>query len=269
MRVLLGQTFKSVLGATVGGVPGFLCWWLLDYPAGWAVFIGVMGAFIGFALTLPGVSGRRVLGLTASWIIGHNTSVGWGEKVYAAIAGDDDRELTSRRKTSSDGSSARPPSSPPPERNPGKAEVISNENNGGSSSQSAWWWVAGLSGLFATLLAAFSEIQKRHKELHDSLPKPPSEERLKKLTEEIRKARELDPMVLHTRNVPKPGERDGVELYLQTKLARLRQAPGADSQQIQRLEKSLEYWQERKKERHGQEVSSPHAPEAEKASGIE
>jgi len=52
--------------------------------------------------------------------------------------------------------------------------------------------------------------------------------------------------------IPKPGGRDSVELYLRIKLADLRKDPGADSQQIQRLQKSLEYWQKLKKEQRNQ-----------------
>jgi hypothetical protein len=161
------------------------------------------------------------------------------------------------------------PSSPPPEWNPGNAKVISDEKKGVSSSQSAWLWPAVLVVLCGTLLNAFYKTQKKYEDVRDSLPKPPSEETLKNLFEEVRRAQELDPIVIHTRNVPKAGERDGIELYLRTKLARLRQGPNADPQQIQRIEKSLAYWQERKKEWHGQQIPLPHVPEGKKASEVE
>src|ERR1700752_2025255 len=90
LRVGFRQSVKSVLGAIVGGLPGLVCWWGLDYGVAWAIFIGPMGAFIGFALTLPGVSTKRVLGGTAGMIVAHNTIHSWGERVYDVIAGDDE-----------------------------------------------------------------------------------------------------------------------------------------------------------------------------------
>jgi hypothetical protein len=90
MRVSLEQIRKSALAVLVGGVLGLLCWWLLDYGVRWAIFIAATSMFIGFALTLPGVSRKRVLGAAAGWIVAHNTLHGWGEKVYEAFAGEDE-----------------------------------------------------------------------------------------------------------------------------------------------------------------------------------
>jgi hypothetical protein len=89
MRGSFRQSIMSALGGAVGGLPGFLCWWLLGYGVGWAVFVAALGVFIGLALTLPGVSGKRILGATAGWVVAHNTGWYWGKKVYETIAGDD------------------------------------------------------------------------------------------------------------------------------------------------------------------------------------
>ncbi|VTT97580.1 unnamed protein product [Gemmataceae bacterium] len=72
MAIAPGQLVKSVVGIACGAGLGVFCWAVLDYGYGWAIFIGAVGSFIGFALTLPGVSASRVAGATSGMIIGYD-----------------------------------------------------------------------------------------------------------------------------------------------------------------------------------------------------
>ena len=89
MPITFHQVLKSVLGVVCGAGLGVFCWRALEYSGGYALFIGGVGAFIGFALSLPGVSVWRVAGGTAGVLVGYNLSEGIGGHVYDAIAGED------------------------------------------------------------------------------------------------------------------------------------------------------------------------------------
>ncbi|MSR55808.1 MAG: hypothetical protein EXS09_21415 [Gemmataceae bacterium] len=89
MRLSFQQCRRSALGAALGSIPGIFCGRVLEYSVGWTVFNLVLGIFIGTALTLPGVSAGRVIGMTAGMIVDYNTVGNLGDTVYRSIAGDD------------------------------------------------------------------------------------------------------------------------------------------------------------------------------------
>lgn len=72
MTITSHQVLKSAVGISLGAGLGLFCWAVLDYGAGWALLIGALGSFIGFALSLPGVSAERVAGATIEMFIGYN-----------------------------------------------------------------------------------------------------------------------------------------------------------------------------------------------------
>jgi hypothetical protein len=86
----LVQVLWSTAGAVLGASLGVLCWIGFEYEAFWAAFVGGLGAFVGLALTLPGVSIWRVLGGTAGMIAAENLSEGTGDSLYRWIAGEGD-----------------------------------------------------------------------------------------------------------------------------------------------------------------------------------
>ena len=88
MPITVNQVLKSMLGVCCGAGLGVFCWRALGYSGGYALFIGGVGSFIGFALTLPGVSVWRVVGGTAGVIVGYNLGEGPGGHVYDTIAGE-------------------------------------------------------------------------------------------------------------------------------------------------------------------------------------
>jgi hypothetical protein len=79
MTITPRQLVKSAVGIGCGTGLGLFCWAVLDYGSGWALFIGAVGSFIGFALSLPGVSASRVAGATSGLIIGYDPVNGGDE----------------------------------------------------------------------------------------------------------------------------------------------------------------------------------------------
>jgi len=264
MHVSLGQVFISVLGAMVGAVPGFLCWWLLSYGA-WGIFVSIAGAFVGCALTLPSVSGKRVLGGTASMVVG-NISPEWGDRLFEVIASDAEEKSRSPGSTPSESISAS--SSPLPARDSENTKGRSRERSSASEPLSVSSWLTGLLALSLMFIATYCQVMERQKKTQINIPTL-SKEASKKLADDISRSQELHSIVLGNRPIPKMGQRDRTEESLQIMLAHLRQKPDADPRQIERLEKSLKYWRERKEEKHRQESPSPSVPEVEKASGVE
>ena len=72
MTITPRQFVKSAIGIGCGAGLGLFCWAVLEYGYGWALFIGAVGSFIGFALSLPGVSVSRVAGATSGLIVGYD-----------------------------------------------------------------------------------------------------------------------------------------------------------------------------------------------------
>jgi hypothetical protein len=64
------QIIKSIVGTALGVAPG-VTWWIISGTTQGLVLAG-FGAFIGFALSLPGVSASRIAGATAGTIVAYN-----------------------------------------------------------------------------------------------------------------------------------------------------------------------------------------------------
>jgi hypothetical protein len=218
MNVAHRRFFGSVFGAGAGCLLGLLCWWQFDYGVGWALFIGATGAFIGFAFAMPGVSSKRVIGATAAWIIASNPCDILREPVFKSIAGNEDDTAS-----------------------PSNVGI----KDAGSSWRGAGLWAAGLLGISSALLIAYSDHQKNHANTQGSTNQD-SEEMLKKAAAALQQIQGLDPIVLRA-DVPKAGDSDNVEIYLKGKLKSLGLQPDPDVREMQRLQKSLEYWLQRKK----------------------
>lgn len=63
------RVLRAVLGSLPGVGLGALCFFVLGYALGWALFVGALGAFIGAALAQPDVSKGAVFSATASMIV--------------------------------------------------------------------------------------------------------------------------------------------------------------------------------------------------------
>jgi len=61
---------KSVVCTLIGAAPGAI--WLINVGTTQSLVIACLGAFIGFGLSLPGVSATRVLGATVGMILARN-----------------------------------------------------------------------------------------------------------------------------------------------------------------------------------------------------
>jgi hypothetical protein len=104
-----GQVVKSIGFALVGAAPGLIMWAVKGGMQG-LVLCG-LGAFIGFAFSLPGVSAKRVAGLTAGVMVAHNVPAPLRDRVFDHFTGE---------------TAEHPPASTPP----GEAETISlHESN--------------------------------------------------------------------------------------------------------------------------------------------
>lgn len=84
------QVVKSLLGTVVGGAAGGF--WLVQGGGTQAVVIMLLGAFIGFALTLPGVSAARVAGGAAGMIVAHNAPASMRGKILDYFVADPETE---------------------------------------------------------------------------------------------------------------------------------------------------------------------------------
>ncbi len=86
------QIYKSIGGTALGVTPG-LVWYAVSGTAQGLVLAG-LGAFIGFALSLPGVSASRVANLTAGVIVANNVPTPMKHKVMDHFVKDDERRPT-------------------------------------------------------------------------------------------------------------------------------------------------------------------------------
>ena len=64
------QAAKTVVCTLMGAAPGAI--WLINVGTTQSLVITCLGAFIGFGLSLPGVSAARVLGATVGMILARN-----------------------------------------------------------------------------------------------------------------------------------------------------------------------------------------------------
>ncbi|MEO6811052.1 MAG: hypothetical protein ABI353_18230 [Isosphaeraceae bacterium] len=74
------QVVKSITRTVSGAAPG-LAWWIATGTTQGLVLTG-LGAFIGFAFSLPGVSASRVANLTVATFVAHNLPPLLGEKIW-------------------------------------------------------------------------------------------------------------------------------------------------------------------------------------------
>ncbi len=82
MGVRKPQVIKSVIGTLVGALPGIVFVYYVGTKFGVAPYVVLgLGAFIGLALTLPGVSAMNVARGTAGAIASHNVRPRHQEKV--------------------------------------------------------------------------------------------------------------------------------------------------------------------------------------------
>jgi hypothetical protein len=110
MTLTLRQVVKSAIGICCGVGLGLFCWYVLDYGRGYVLFIGGVGSFIGFALSLPGVSARRVAGATTEMIVGYNLTDGSGESGHQTRTG---TNATATESLAKDGANETPDSDKP------------------------------------------------------------------------------------------------------------------------------------------------------------
>jgi len=82
------QITKSVVSAAIGAAPGII--WFFNAGTTQSVVIACLGAFVGFGLSLPGVSAARVAGGTVGMIAAHNAPVSMRGKIMDAFVGGDD-----------------------------------------------------------------------------------------------------------------------------------------------------------------------------------
>lgn len=98
MSIAPMQIAKTIILTVVGAAPG--AYWL--YSQGWApasLIICLLGAFIGFALSLPGVSAGNVLRGTAGVVAAHNAPVGMRDQILEKTIG----KPEDPKRTKSDG----------------------------------------------------------------------------------------------------------------------------------------------------------------------
>ncbi len=82
-----GQVIKSVILTSIGAAPGTI--WFINAHTTQAVVIACLGTFIGFALSLPGVSAARVAGGVAGSIVAHNVPRSMQKRVFDAFLPDE------------------------------------------------------------------------------------------------------------------------------------------------------------------------------------
>jgi hypothetical protein len=80
------QVIKSIFATALGAMPGVI--WFALAGSVQAVVIAGLGAFIGFAASLPGVSMKRVGKATVGTIAAYNVPPPLRERVYDHIAGE-------------------------------------------------------------------------------------------------------------------------------------------------------------------------------------
>ena len=82
------QLTKSVLFFVLGAIPGVLIY-LLSGLAG-HLSVAVLGALVGFAISFPSVSAKRVFSGAAAAVVANNVPRSMQSKVFDAMIPDDD-----------------------------------------------------------------------------------------------------------------------------------------------------------------------------------
>jgi len=83
--ISVGQIFKSLVLIILGGLLGLIPFRI--GATGFAVVVSILGMFVGFALSLPGVSAARVAGGVAGAIIAKNVPI-FGHEVFRRLTED-------------------------------------------------------------------------------------------------------------------------------------------------------------------------------------
>lgn len=91
------QAAKSIVVAVVFSIPGIALF--ANTGLGAHLLIAVLGAFVGFALTLPGVSAARVARVTGGMIAARNLPGPLADKVMDAAIGNESRSDNEPDKT--------------------------------------------------------------------------------------------------------------------------------------------------------------------------
>jgi len=92
-----GQKIKTVIFTLIGATPGILLALVLGPVYG--VVMGCLGGFVGLALSLPGVSTKRVMLGTAGTIVAYNAPRRTQGEVFNAITGDNKLEVDQQTAT--------------------------------------------------------------------------------------------------------------------------------------------------------------------------
>lgn len=87
-KITTKQVIKTVIFTTIGAAPGTV--WTILAGSTQSVVITCLGAFIGFGLSLPGVSAARVASGTAGMIIAKNVPSSMQDKVWDTFLGEDE-----------------------------------------------------------------------------------------------------------------------------------------------------------------------------------
>lgn len=115
MANLTGKQIAITIAFTlIGAAPGAI--WLINAGTTQSLVIACLGAFIGFGLSLPGVSAARVMGATVGMILARNVPMSpLQDKILDAFI-DNRRPLDAERDADSDAQVAWPqePSYPKP-----------------------------------------------------------------------------------------------------------------------------------------------------------
>lgn len=85
-KITAKQIVKSVILTSIGVTPGLV--WFFNARKIDSVVVACLGAFIGFAFSLPGVSAARVLKGTAAAIVANNVPRPMQGKVFEAMVGE-------------------------------------------------------------------------------------------------------------------------------------------------------------------------------------
>ncbi len=86
------QIAKSIAMTTLGALPGII--WYVNAPSTQPVVIGCLGAFVGFALSLPGVSAARVAGGTVAAIAAHNAPRSMRNGIWDFVLDENEQDAT-------------------------------------------------------------------------------------------------------------------------------------------------------------------------------
>jgi hypothetical protein len=86
MKIRRTQMIKSLVFTAIAATPGAI--WLYNAGTTQSLVITCLGSLVGFGLSLPGVSARRVAGGTIGMIAMNNLPHSIGHKVFDKLTSD-------------------------------------------------------------------------------------------------------------------------------------------------------------------------------------